>query len=152
MVHKKTAQPSRYLSRGCVFVPLCLPPCKTLLVQRSHALCLYSEVSSPLSYSKKRPMASPPVKPSFLILTLITFLSVIPFKDAKLTQIKDSDRVNILPGQPKDPRISQYSGYITVNEAKGRALFYWFFEAQSNPREKPLLLWLNGGSLSLSRY
>ncbi|KAF3334533.1 serine carboxypeptidase-like 33 [Carex littledalei] len=83
--------------------------------------------------------------PNVLFLTLISFLSVIPFKEAKLTQLKDSDRVNSLPGQPKTPEISQFSGYITVNEAKGRALFYWFFEAQTQPNEKPLLLWLNGG-------
>ncbi|KAK9287852.1 hypothetical protein L1049_016294 [Liquidambar formosana] len=36
-------------------------------------------------------------------------------------------------------------GYITVNQDHGRALFYWFFEAQSEPSKKPLLLWLNGG-------
>ncbi|KAL3812246.1 hypothetical protein ACJIZ3_013514 [Penstemon smallii] len=56
------------------------------------------------------------------------------------------DRVIKLPGQPKtSPNISQFSGYITVNEDHGRALFYWFFEAQSQPIKKPLLLWLNGG-------
>ncbi|KAL5138220.1 Serine carboxypeptidase-like 26 [Glycine soja] len=41
--------------------------------------------------------------------------------------------------------ISHFSSYITVNENHGRALFYWFFEAQSEPSKKPLLLWLNGG-------
>ncbi|PIN18106.1 Serine carboxypeptidases (lysosomal cathepsin A) [Handroanthus impetiginosus] len=55
------------------------------------------------------------------------------------------DRIIKLPGQPTTPRISQFSGYITVNEAHGRALYYWFFEAQSEPIKKPLLLWLNGG-------
>ncbi|KAG9442276.1 hypothetical protein H6P81_018130 [Aristolochia fimbriata] len=42
-------------------------------------------------------------------------------------------------------RLNLYSGYITVNETRGRALFYWFFEATNEPEEKPLLLWLNGG-------
>ncbi|KAI3988031.1 hypothetical protein MKX01_011820 [Papaver californicum] len=62
-------------------------------------------------------------------------------------QQQESDRViNLLPGQPSlDTNISHFSGYITVNEDHGRALFYWFFEAQSQPSEKPLLLWLNGG-------
>ncbi|XP_073120573.1 serine carboxypeptidase-like 26 [Henckelia pumila] len=55
------------------------------------------------------------------------------------------DRINELPGQPKTPKLSQFSGYITVNEEHGRALFYWFFEAQSEPNLKPLVLWLNGG-------
>ncbi|OWM88016.1 hypothetical protein CDL15_Pgr016589 [Punica granatum] len=57
----------------------------------------------------------------------------------------DSDRVNNLPGQPSEPSISQFSGYVTVEPGNGRALFYWFFEAQSLPSQKPLLLWLNGG-------
>ncbi|KAK2358428.1 serine carboxypeptidase [Trifolium repens] len=42
-------------------------------------------------------------------------------------------------------RGTDYHSYITVNEEHGRALFYWFFEAQSEPSNKPLLLWLNGG-------
>ncbi|GLT67212.1 hypothetical protein SLA2020_395370 [Shorea laevis] len=59
---------------------------------------------------------------------------------------QESDRVINLPGQPPGPfNISHFSGYITVNQENGRALFYWFFEAQSQPSKKPLLLWLNGG-------
>ncbi|CAI9776176.1 unnamed protein product [Fraxinus pennsylvanica] len=54
-------------------------------------------------------------------------------------------RVIKLPGQPPNPPVSQFSGHITVNEAHGRALFYWFFEALFEPTKKPLLLWLNGG-------
>ncbi len=34
--------------------------------------------------------------------------------------------------------------YVTVNEEAERALFYAFAESQSNPREDPLVLWLNG--------
>ncbi|XP_030472849.1 serine carboxypeptidase-like 33 [Syzygium oleosum] len=61
------------------------------------------------------------------------------------SQGSESDRVINLPGQPSAPSISHFSGYITVNEAHGRALFYWFFEAQSQPSQRPLLLWFNGG-------
>ncbi|KAI4303095.1 hypothetical protein MLD38_038766 [Melastoma candidum] len=57
----------------------------------------------------------------------------------------NSDRILKLPGQPPYPPISQFSGYVTVDRHHGRALFYWFFEAQSQPDHKPLLLWLNGG-------
>ncbi|XP_010024824.2 serine carboxypeptidase-like 33 [Eucalyptus grandis] len=57
----------------------------------------------------------------------------------------ESDRVINLPGQPSTPSISQFSGYITVNEAHGRALFYWFFEAQNQSSQRPLVLWFNGG-------
>lgn len=59
---------------------------------------------------------------------------------------QEADRVIKLPGQP-EVKFKQYAGYVTVNESHGRALFYWFFEASSNPEEKPLLLWLNGGKL-----
>lgn len=58
---------------------------------------------------------------------------------------QEADRVAHLPGQPGSPSVSQFAGYVTVNEQHGRALFYWFFEAQAMPSEKPLLLWLNGG-------
>lgn len=57
----------------------------------------------------------------------------------------EADRVLHLPGQPARPKLSQFAGYINVNEENGRALFYWFFEAESRPSQKPLLLWLNGG-------
>uniref|UniRef100_A0A453P587 Carboxypeptidase n=1 Tax=Aegilops tauschii subsp. strangulata TaxID=200361 RepID=A0A453P587_AEGTS len=43
-------------------------------------------------------------------------------------------------------KFAQYAGYVTVNEAHGRALFYWFFEATAGAAKKPLVLWLNGGT------
>ncbi|KAK9063863.1 hypothetical protein SSX86_017735 [Deinandra increscens subsp. villosa] len=57
---------------------------------------------------------------------------------------QNADRVLGLPGQPP-VSFNQYAGYVTVNESHGRALFYWFFEAADSPKNKPLLLWLNGG-------
>ena len=41
-----------------------------------------------------------------------------------------------------------YGGYVTVDEHAGRALYYWFQEADrgtADPDAAPLLLWLNGG-------
>ncbi|KAK9098190.1 hypothetical protein Syun_025235 [Stephania yunnanensis] len=57
---------------------------------------------------------------------------------------KERDRIAALPGQPR-AAFSQFSGYITVNERHGRALFYWLTEAVTQPEKKPLVLWLNGG-------
>ncbi len=57
---------------------------------------------------------------------------------------QELDHVVELPGQPA-VSFRQYSGYVTVNQSHGRALFYWFFEATENPESKPVLLWLNGG-------
>ncbi|XP_022741888.1 serine carboxypeptidase-like 46 [Durio zibethinus] len=51
-----------------------------------------------------------------------------------------------LPGQQKNVTFNQYSGYIVTDASHGRALFYYFVEAESSTDElKPLTLWLNGG-------
>ncbi|KAK8935540.1 Serine carboxypeptidase-like 34 [Platanthera zijinensis] len=64
--------------------------------------------------------------------------------DKDVIRRQEADRVRELPGQPP-VNFRQYAGYVTVEERHGRALFYWFFEAQEEASEKPLLLWLNGG-------
>ncbi|KAJ9544083.1 hypothetical protein OSB04_023790 [Centaurea solstitialis] len=55
-----------------------------------------------------------------------------------------SDEVLELPGQPS-VKFKQFAGYITVDQAKKRSLFYYFVEAESNSSSKPLVLWFNGG-------
>ncbi|KAM4072816.1 hypothetical protein ACB094_11G168100 [Castanea mollissima] len=57
--------------------------------------------------------------------------------------LKEKDRIVRLPGQPQ-VKFSQYGGYVTVNKLAGRALYYYFTEAE-NSKDLPLLLWLNGG-------
>ncbi|KAF7848167.1 hypothetical protein BT93_L2234 [Corymbia citriodora subsp. variegata] len=57
---------------------------------------------------------------------------------------QEAARVTALPGQPL-VSFRHYSGYVSVDDSLGKALFYWFFEATSQPAKKPLLLWLNGG-------
>lgn len=64
--------------------------------------------------------------------------------DKKTNLWEAEDLVTNLPGQPR-VNFRHYAGYVTVNEQKGRALFYWFYEASALPDEKPLVLWLNGG-------
>ncbi|XP_010929656.1 serine carboxypeptidase-like 45 [Elaeis guineensis] len=54
------------------------------------------------------------------------------------------DKITKLPGQPQ-VSFQQFSGYITVDDRKQRALFYYFAEAELDPYTKPLVLWLNGG-------
>ncbi|KAM0881647.1 hypothetical protein ACQ4PT_032809 [Festuca glaucescens] len=61
------------------------------------------------------------------------------------TSLKDVDMIAALPGQPNGVSFSQYSGYVTVDENNGRALFYYLVEAATDPAAKPLVLWLNGG-------
>ncbi|XP_008443850.2 serine carboxypeptidase 24-like isoform X2 [Cucumis melo] len=64
-------------------------------------------------------------------------------------QFQEKDKITFLPGQPA-VTFSQYSGYVTVNQQQGRALFYWLTEATSSPEKKPLVLWLNGGCSSIA--
>lgn len=60
---------------------------------------------------------------------------------------RERDKVEALPGQPAAARFVQFSGYVTVSEERGRALFYWLTEAAAgaDAGTKPLVLWLNGG-------
>ena len=61
------------------------------------------------------------------------------------------DLVVKLPEQPK-VGIKQYTGYVDVDVKAGRNLFYYFVEAEANPDQKPLTLWINGGSLFFSPF
>lgn len=44
----------------------------------------------------------------------------------------------------------QFSGHLTVNEACGDNLFFWFFESLGSPKTDPVVVWLNGGPGSSS--
>ncbi|EPS58622.1 serine carboxypeptidase-like 45 [Genlisea aurea] len=79
-----------------------------------------------------------------LLLLLQVFLLIInSARSVSSTGEEYSDRIAALPGQPS-VSFGQYSGYVTVSDAAGRALFYWLAEADNNASSKPLLLWLNG--------
>jgi serine carboxypeptidase-like clade 2 len=55
------------------------------------------------------------------------------------------DLVLNLPGQPK-VGFRQHAGYVDVDVRNVRSLFYYFLEAEKDPDQKPLALWLNGGN------
>ena len=55
-----------------------------------------------------------------------------------------ADRIDRLPGQPAVD-FPMYSGYVTVDEHAGRALFYWLQEVPPESQPAALVLWLNGG-------
>lgn len=89
------------------------------------------------------------IRTLLIIFFLFSFLHLLSSAAAsKSKQQSLLDRISALPGQPP-VTFSQYSGYVTVNEHHGRALFYWLTEATTFPEKKPLVLWLNGGQFSV---
>ncbi|KAL5725002.1 hypothetical protein ACHQM5_008199 [Ranunculus cassubicifolius] len=76
---------------------------------------------------------------SFDAISTITFLCIFFSRSY-------SELITALPGQSGNVSFKQYSGYIVTNSQHGRALFYYFVEADSvNPLTRPLTLWFNGG-------
>ncbi|KAE9454836.1 hypothetical protein C3L33_13303, partial [Rhododendron williamsianum] len=73
-------------------------------------------------------------KTTALALTLFQLLHSIKVESF----LSQPDRINQLPGQPQ-VNFQQFSGYVTVDEKKTRALFYYFVEAEGDPDSKPLL-------------
>ncbi|XP_039030435.1 serine carboxypeptidase-like 44 isoform X2 [Hibiscus syriacus] len=55
-----------------------------------------------------------------------------------------NDQIGTLPGQPI-VNFRQFSGYIDVDPEAGRSLFYYFVEAENDPKNQPLTIWLTGG-------
>ncbi|CAN6270392.1 unnamed protein product [Urochloa humidicola] len=68
---------------------------------------------------------------------------------AAATAAAAADKIGGLPGQPP-VGFTQYAGYVPVDDAGNRSLFYYFAEAEVDPAGKPLVLWLNGGKIRLS--
>eukprot|EP01116_Phalansterium_solitarium_P018029 TRINITY_DN4614_c0_g1_i1.p1 TRINITY_DN4614_c0_g1~~TRINITY_DN4614_c0_g1_i1.p1 ORF type:complete len:496 (-),score=62.01 TRINITY_DN4614_c0_g1_i1:61-1443(-) len=60
-------------------------------------------------------------------------------------QADNTDQITSLPGLKHKITFNQYAGYLTVDPASGRKLFYWFVESQNSPSTDPVVLWMNGG-------
>ncbi|XP_062156468.1 serine carboxypeptidase-like 27 [Alnus glutinosa] len=84
---------------------------------------------------------------AFSVLGLLSLLVGTCFSSSSSLRDQVRDRITVLPGQPRNVGFAQYSGYVTVNEQAGRALFYWLVESPAvrGAESRPLVLWLNGG-------
>jgi len=51
---------------------------------------------------------------------------------------------NVDPSKLGVDTVKQYSGYLD-DEENDKHLFYWFFESRNDPKNDPVILWLNGG-------
>ncbi|XP_028101415.1 serine carboxypeptidase 1-like [Camellia sinensis] len=58
-----------------------------------------------------------------------------------------ASRIKSLPGFNGTFPSKHYSGYVTINGdiAPSKNLFYYFVVSERNPRDDPVVLWLNGG-------
>ncbi|KAH0452099.1 hypothetical protein IEQ34_019398 [Dendrobium chrysotoxum] len=82
---------------------------------------------------------------SLLLASLVLLLAAAHARNTlQKESSQDPDLVTALPGQPP-VKFRHYAGYIGIGDGQVKALFYWFFEAEHRPNEKPLVLWLNGG-------
>ncbi|KAA8544412.1 hypothetical protein F0562_022424 [Nyssa sinensis] len=92
---------------------------------------------------KSRRSQSPPVSDSWAELHAKEEYS--PVYIGPQDGLMQTDKIDMLPGQPDGVDFDQYAGYVTVDPQAGRALFYYFVESPQNSSDNPLVLWLNGG-------
>jgi len=75
-----------------------------------------------------------------LSLTAIAVLTMGTVANARLVKVIPglNTATGLLPS-------NMYSGYVTVDAAHDRRLFYMFVESYRDPKNDPVVLWLNGG-------
>ncbi|XP_063465779.1 probable serine carboxypeptidase CPVL isoform X1 [Symphalangus syndactylus] len=69
-------------------------------------------------------------------------LFLTPYIEAgKIQEGRELSLVSPFPGL----NVKSYTGFLTVNKTYNSNLFLWFFPAQIQPEDAPVVLWLQGG-------
>merc|ERR1712072_1507777 len=83
--------------------------------------------------------------PLLLVPFVLSCVFAAPIEKVHYSSAALKNEITNLPGAPSVP-FKMFSGYIPVDEAKTRHMFYWFVESQSaTPSKDPVVLWTNGG-------
>ncbi|KAG2571212.1 hypothetical protein PVAP13_7KG015100 [Panicum virgatum] len=81
--------------------------------------------------------------PSPLLLALVS--AALLLRTPGAAAAPEEHLVTGLPGFHGSFPSSHYSGYVTVDEASERSLFYYLALSERDPAADPVVLWLNGG-------
>ncbi len=89
------------------------------------------------------------MKSILLVLTAVAVVAVAVVAseyDPDYTPAANADKITSLPGLKSPAPFNQFAGYLTVDAAHNRKLFYWFVESQNKPSTDPIVWWSNGRS------
>jgi carboxypeptidase C (cathepsin A) len=79
------------------------------------------------------------------VLSMLALVAGASAAGVEYTPQQLKQEITNLPGLAKQPSFKMFSGYIPVDGAATREIFYWFVEAETSPETAPVVLWTNGG-------
>ncbi|XVF21277.1 hypothetical protein REPUB_Repub12eG0076500 [Reevesia pubescens] len=95
-----------------------------------------------MSDKKKKTMAKATTLGFYKVIVFFCLF----FSSLILTQsAPENALITQLPGFSGTFPSKHYSGYVNIDQSRGKNLFYYFVESERKPSEDPVVLWLNGG-------